>query len=47
MKDLWSTKGDSVIYVGSRNDFEIVWKKKNAWKEITFALGIGIVSTQV
>lgn len=47
MKDLGSTRGDSVIYVRSSKDFQIVWKKKNAWKEITSALGIGVVSAQV
>lgn len=39
-------RGDPVFYVRSSKDFEIVWKEKNAWKQITSGLGIVIVSAQ-
>ena len=35
MECMW---GEQVIYVHSSKDFEIVWKEKNTWKEVTSAL---------
>ena len=33
-------KGDPVIYACSSKDFETAWKKKNAWKKMSSALGV-------
>ena len=39
-------RSDPVIYFHCSKHFKIVWKEKNAWKEIASALGIDIALAQ-